>query len=150
MKSHLNQNQIQPNQPVFDSIKSTIDTQDVNNKFKTIFSEDQKNDIDSDIKNRKKYLHRKYKTNLNIFSDPSNPYLTNWAKSFLKIGFNAGIWANKKIDGVPILRIQKLRPKLEFPPIYKIKYNQFSKKRNIDSSDEEDNSLNHKKKFNNI
>lgn len=152
LKPHLNQNnQVKVNiQPVFESIKSTMDTQNASNKYKTLFSEDQKNDLnDLDIKKRKKCLHNKYKANINIFSDPSNPYLTNWPKSFLKLGYNAGIWANKIIDGVPILRIQKLRPKLEFPPIYKIKYNQFSKMKNNDTSDDEENDFNHKKIYNN-
>ena len=147
LKPHLNKN----TQPTFESIKSTLDTQNASNKYKTIFSEDQKNDLlnDLDIKKRKKYLKRKYKANINIFSDPLNPYLTNWPKSFLKLGFNAGIWANKNIDGVPILRIQKLRPKLEFPPIYKIKYNQFSKMKNNETSDDEENDFNNKKIYNN-
>ena len=150
-----NPNQIQPNQKENENIKSTIDTQDNynKNKFKTISSEEQKTNFgELDSKNRRKLSHKLYKTNktnINIFSDPMNPYLTNWAKSFLKLGFNAGIWANKKIDGVPILRIQKLRPKLEFPPIYKIKYNQFSKLKNSETFDNEESKSNNKKIYNN-
>ena len=39
---------------------------------------------------------------------------------------------------MPVLRIQNLRPKLEFPPIYKVKYNQFS-----EESNEKNNYLSH-------
>ena len=52
--------------------------------------------------------------------------MSNWASSFLKIGYNAGIWANKAQYGIPLLKVQNLKPKIQFPPIYKIKYNQFS------------------------
>ena len=87
-----------------------------------------------ELKKRRVYFVKKKnklnKYNIGIYSDPLNPYLTNWTRSFLKIGFNTGIWANKAQYGVPLLRLQRLRPKLEFPPIYKIKYNQFSEEKN--------------------
>ena len=68
-----------------------------------------------------------------------NPYLTNWANSFLRIGYNVGLHSNQNQDGVPILRIQKLKPKVVLPPIYKIKYNQFSEtKNNINVKNEEE------------
>ena len=124
LKLETNKDQMPSDQYIFESIN---DNQDNNNKskFRTIFSEDQKTES---YELKKRYiLKRKNNVNVNIFSDPLNPYLTNWARSFLKIGYNEGIWANQAIGGVPILRLNRLKPKLEFPPIYKIKYNQFSK-----------------------
>ena len=124
LKLKTNKDQMPSDQYIFESIN---DNQDNNNKskFRTIFSEDQKTES---YELKKRYiLKRKNNVNVNIFSDPLNPYLTNWARSFLKIGYNEGIWANQAIGGVPILRLNRLKPKLEFPPIYKIKYNQFSK-----------------------
>ena len=118
--------QIPLNQYVFESINPTDNQDNSNkNKFRTIFSEDHKTEL-YDLKKRY-HNKRKNNVNVNIFSDPLNPYLTNWARSFLKIGYNEGIWANKMQGGVPLLRLNRLKPKLEFPPIYKIKYNQFSK-----------------------
>jgi 3-methyladenine DNA glycosylase AlkC len=69
-------------------------------------------------------------------NDPFNPYLTNWQNSFLKIGYNVGFHYNKLKEGVPLLRIQKLRKKVVLPPLYKIKYNKFTEK-NYDN-DEDD------------
>lgn len=73
-----------------------------------------------------------------LFFDPLNPYLPNWPNSFLKIGFNAGFRSNELHEGVPVLRIQKLKPKVVLPPIYKIKYNQFSENKNFNYDDDED------------
>jgi hypothetical protein len=55
-------------------------------------------------------------------NDPLNPYLTNWASSFLKIGYNVGFHFNEYQEGVPLLRLQKLRKKIFLPPIYTVKY----------------------------
>ena len=101
-------------------------------------------DIDNNLqKNKKKYHSKskyiKKKPKINLFYDPLNPYLTNWANSFLRIGYNVGLHSNQNQDGVPILRIQKLKPKVVLPPIYKIKYNQFSEtKNNINGKNEEE------------
>ena len=123
-----------------DNLKIIADSQDYTNsnsksKFRTLFSDDQKTEMEElELKKRRVYFVKKKnklnKYNIGIYSDPLNPYLTNWTRSFLKIGFNTGIWANKAQYGVPLLRLQRLRPKLEFPPIYKIKYNQFSEEKN--------------------
>ena len=129
--------------PVIDSVKTTTNvTQDYSNKFmfKQIFSEDQKtesNEVEFRQKIKLMSKKRKNKTNINIYSDPLNPYLTNWTRSFLKIGFNTGIYANKTREGVPLLMAHRLIPKLEFPPIYNIKYNQFSKSKKFGENNEE-------------
>ena len=67
--------------------------------------------------------------------------MTNWANSFLKIGYNVGLHSNQNQDGVPILRIQKLKPKVVLPPIYKVKYNQFSETKNTLNNNEEESNL---------
>ncbi len=72
--------------------------------------------------------------------------MTNWANSFLKIGYNVGLHSNQNQDGVPILRIQKLKPKVVLPPIYKVKYNQFSEtKNNVNSKNEQEMNLDYNK-----
>ena len=99
------------------------------------------NDSDFNTKNKKKfrsqgkYNKRKKAKNI-LYYDPLNPYLTNWANSFLKIGYNVGLHSNENLDGVPILRIQKLKPKVVLPPIYKVKYNQFSETKNNVNNDD--------------
>ena len=104
--------QIPLNQYVFESINPTDNQENSNkNKFRTIFSEDQKTEL-YDLKKRH-YNKRKNNVNVNIFSDPLNPYLTNWARSFLKIGYNEGIWANKVQGGVPLLRLNRLKHDLK-------------------------------------
>ena len=110
---------------------------------------------DSDIefnlkKNKKKYHSKgkyiKKKQKINLYYDPLNPYLTNWANSFLKIGYNVGLHSNQNQDGVPILRIQKLKPKVVLPPIYKVKYNQFSEtKNNVNTKNEQEMNLDYNK-----
>ena len=138
-------NKIDLNEYIFDNNeKPNLDNQDHHHsdkKFRTIFSDEQKTESDYEKKYKKMIFNKrrnKNKYNINIYSDPLNPYLTNWTRSFLKLGFNAGICSNKVQDGVPVLRIQQLRPKLEFPPIYKVKYNQFS-----EESNEKNNYLSH-------
>ena len=76
------------------------------------------------------------KPEINLVYDPLNPYLTNWPRSFLKIGFNLGIHANEIQDGVPVLRLKKLREKVVLPPIYKVKYNRFAEKKNNNIDDD--------------
>ena len=85
----------------------------------------------------RKYAFSTKKMKLNKWkNDPCNPYLTNWANSFLKIGYNVGFHFCGLQKGVPLLRIQKLRKKVVLPPLYKIKYNKFTEK-NYDN-DEDD------------
>ena len=88
-------------------------------------------------KGNRKYAFSTKKMKLNKWkNDPCNPYLTNWANSFLKIGYNVGFHFSELQKGVPLLRIQKLRKKVVLPPLYKIKYNKFTEK-NYDN-DEDD------------
>ena len=110
---------------------------DIKNKDTGI--EDNDSDFNNKIKKKYyscgKYNKRKKQKNI-LYYDPLNPYLTNWANSFLKIGYNVGLHSNQNMDGVPILRIQKLKPKVVLPPIYKVKYNQFSETKNNINNDE--------------
>ena len=110
-------------------------------------------------KNKKEYYskgksHKKKKTKNNLFYDPLNPYLTNWPSSFLKIGYNVGFHSNEVMDGVPVLRIQKLKQKVVLPPIYKVKYNQFTENKNYKTNNEDEldivGSKDGQKLFNNI
>ena len=69
------------------------------------------------------------------FGDPLNPYMTNWPSSFLKIGYNVGFHFNKYEKGVPLLRIQKLKKSVEFPPLYNIQYNKYTDNKNYPVND---------------
>ena len=42
------------------------------------------------------------------------------------------------MDGVPVLRIQKLKQKVVLPPIYKVKYNQFTENKNYKTNNEDE------------
>ena len=70
-------------------------------------------------------------------NDPLNPYLTNWASSFLKIGYNVGFHFNEYQEGVPLLRLQKLRKKIFLPPIYTVKYNKYTDNKNGNNDDDD-------------
>ena len=63
-------------------------------------------------------------------NDPLNPYFINWQNSFLKIGYNVGFHYKEFQEGVPILRIQKLKKKVVLPPLYTVKYNKFTENKN--------------------
>ncbi len=111
---------------------------DIKNKDTGIEDNDDKN-FELNINNNHTYKTKSYtkgryakknKKQNYLYYDPLNPYLANWANSFLKIGYNVGLHSNQNVDGVPILRIQKLKPKIVLPPIYKVKYNQFSETKN--------------------
>ena len=60
------------------------------------------------------------------WGDPLNPYMTNWPSSFLKIGYNVGFHYNQLQKGVPLLRIQKLKKNVVFPPLYTIQYSKYT------------------------
>ena len=62
--------------------------------------------------------------------DPLNPYMINWPSSFLKIGYNVGFHYNQLQKGVPLLRIQKLKKDVVFPPLYTIQYNKYTQDKN--------------------
>ena len=118
---------------------------DIKNKETGIEDNEDKN-LEFNLRKNKKlsYSKGKYKKHKNknyLYYDPLNPYLANWANSFLKIGYNVGLHSNQNIDGVPILRIQKLKPKVVLPPIYKVKYNQFSETKNILNNNDDDANL---------
>ena len=78
---------------------------------------------------------KKMKLN-NWKNDPFNPYLTNWANSFLKIGYNVGFHYSELQKGVPLLRIQKLKKKVILPPLYKVKYNKFTENKYDNNEDD--------------
>ena len=54
-----------------------------------------------------------------------NPYSTNWPAHYLKLGYNSGFYYDDYQDGVPILRLKKLRRNL-LPPIDKSRLSQSS------------------------
>ncbi len=54
-----------------------------------------------------------------------NPYSTNWPAHYLKLGYNSGFYYDDYQDGVPILRLKKLR-KIILPPIPKSRLSQSS------------------------
>ena len=63
-------------------------------------------------------------------NDPLNPYFINWQNSFLKIGYNVVFHYNEFQEGVPILRIQKLKKQVFLPPLYTVNYNKFNENKN--------------------
>ena len=63
-----------------------------------------------------------------IKGDNLNPYSTNWPSSFLKIGYSSGFYYEDYQDGVPILRLKKIRNKIILPPIQNSRYSQISEK----------------------
>ena len=71
------------------------------------------------------------------FGDPLNPYMTNWPSSFLKIGYNVGFHYNQYQKGVPLLRIQKLKKNVVFPPLYTIQYNKYTDDKNYAGNETE-------------
>ena len=75
-------------------------------------------------------LYPKYdlNENNNIKGDNLNPYSTNWPSSFLKIGYSSGFYYDDYQDGVPILRLKRLRHKIILPPIQNSRYSQISEK----------------------
>ena len=66
--------------------------------------------------------------NNSLKGDNLNPYSTNWPSSFLKIGYSSGFYYDDYQDGVPILRLKKLRNKIYLPPIQNSRYSQMSDK----------------------
>ena len=60
--------------------------------------------------------------------DNLNPYSTNWPSSFLKIGYSSGFYYEDYQDGVPILRLKKIRNKIFLPPIQNSRYSQISER----------------------
>ena len=60
--------------------------------------------------------------------DTLNPYSTNWPSNFLKIGYSSGFYYDDYQDGVPILRLKRLRNKIILPPIQNSRYSQISEK----------------------
>ena len=72
----------------------------------------------------KSSMHNKYLKDL--LNDPLNPYSTNWPNSFLKYGFQMGLNYKTIHFGVPSLRMKQLNKKVMLPPVYKIKYNQYT------------------------
>ena len=103
-------------------------------------TEVEENTDDKKLNNSRKVIyslgkHEKFKKVK--WGDPLNPYMTNWPSSFLKIGYNVGFHYNKYEKGVPLLRIQKLKKSVEFPPLYNIQYNKYTDNKNYPVSDSE-------------
>ena len=66
--------------------------------------------------------------NKSLRGDNLNPYSTNWPSSFLKIGYSSGFYYDDYQDGVPILRLKKIRNKIILPPIKNSRYSHISEK----------------------
>lgn len=60
--------------------------------------------------------------------DNLNPYSINWPSSFLKIGYSSGFYYDDYQDGVPLLRVKKIRGKIILPPIQNSRYSRISEK----------------------
>ena len=73
-------------------------------------------------------LYPKYDENKNIRGDDLNPYSTNWPSNLLKIGYSSGFYYDDFQDGVPILRLKRIRNKIILPPIQNSRYSQISEK----------------------
>ena len=73
-------------------------------------------------------LYPKYDENKNIRGDDLNPYSTNWPSNLLKIGYSSGFYYDDFQDGVPILRLKRIRSKIILPPIQNSRYSQISEK----------------------
>ena len=68
--------------------------------------------------------NRKY-----LQADMNNPYSVKWPSHFLQIGYNSGFYYEDYQDGVPILRLKKLKNKVILPPINS-RYSQASERYN--------------------
>jgi len=68
--------------------------------------------------------------NKSLKGDNLNPYSINWPSSFLKIGYSSGFYYDDYQDGVPILRLKRLRNKIYLPPIRNSRYSIISEKMN--------------------
>ena len=92
---------------------------------KTLSIKDKKEKTPSNIL---KTSQSTYKKSIKDFiNNPYNPYSTNWQNSFLKKGFQLGIKYTNKIHlGVPSLSVKHLKKKVILPPVYNVKYNQYS------------------------
>ena len=77
----------------------------------------------SPYNNNKKYSK-------DLINNPNNPYWTSWQNSFLKKGYQLGLNYKTIQFGVPSLRIKQLHKKIILPPVYKVKYNQYSDNNN--------------------
>ena len=69
-----------------------------------------------------KIYDRKY-----LQGDTNNPYSVKWPSHFLEIGYNSGFYYEDYQDGVPILRLKKLKNKVILPQINS-KYSQVSER----------------------
>ena len=58
--------------------------------------------------------------------DDLNPYSTNWPSHFLKIGYSSGFYYDDYQDGVPILRLKRIKRKIKLPPIQNPRYSKIS------------------------
>ena len=124
---------------------------ELNNNFNTLSSNKKNETIDKETDAEdnleEKNINNSHKLGLSTgkhekfmkvkFGDPLNPYMTNWPSSFLKIGYNVGFHYNQYQKGVPLLRIQKLKKNVVFPPLYTIQYNKYTDDKNQISNDTE-------------
>ena len=116
-----------------------IETLEINKKFKSpekiLHLNKDNNIIKKKFTPNKTFISSKiFKSNIHnnnryyndLLNNPLNPYSANWSNSFLKYGFQMGFNYKKIHLGVPSLKMKQLNKKVMLPPIYKIKYNQYT------------------------
>ena len=105
--------------------KQILSSNKSNLQNKTLSIKDKKEKTPSNIL---KTSQSTYKKSIKDFIiNPYNPYSTKWQNSFLKKGFQLGIKYTNKIHlGVPSLSVKQLKKKVILPPVYNVKYNQYS------------------------
>ena len=114
-----------------------------NNNFKILqnnrnFFSEKKNNNNRVLSLNKKSINSKIikspdlnnKKYLKDLISPYNPYSPNFQNSYLSKAFQLGIRYNTIHFGVPSLRIRQLNKKVVLPPVYNVKYNQYSDNNN--------------------
>ena len=64
------------------------------------------------IEENNNFHERKY-----LREDLNNPYSVKWPSKFLEIGYSSGFYYDDYQDGVPLLRLRKIKNKVILPPI---------------------------------
>ena len=109
----------------FSEGKQILSLNKSNLQNKTLSIKDKKEKTPSNILKSSQSTNKK--SIKDFINNPYNPYSTNWQNSFLRKGFLLGIKYTNKIHlGVPSLSVKQLKKKVILPPVYNVKYNQYS------------------------
>ena len=99
-------------------------------KYKNFFSEENSHKKTINTEKPSKIFKSPFSSNKQYAKDlmynKNNPYAPNWQNSFLQKGFELGLKYNRIHFGVPSLKIKQLNKKVILPPVYNVKYNQYS------------------------